>query len=287
MSLISEALRKARQEAARQEALKSGSAYPFLVEPAPDRGKTRTYLILGLLAVLLAAGLGAAGAVWLMSDKLAVERTRGAEVVAEAPPAEPVTVIEETPGSLPAAPEVPQADVPKPEPAPAPETAAPEPSPAQISSEPPARPVAPPPATPPVVAPPSDPRLTERPIQLREPAPAADSPVSDPVLPTPVPAAPAPAAPAPAPETSQPSGATEAAVAAGLEDGKTFVREVPLPGGGALRLNGIAFSENPVALFSDKVVAPGEEVQGFKVSKVEAGRVELQGHGVTVYVTVK
>jgi hypothetical protein len=279
MSLISEALRKARQEAARQEALKSGSAYPFLVEPAPDRGKTRNYLIFGLLAVLLAAGLGAAGAVWLMSGRVEVERagrTAASEVVAEAPPAEPVTVIEETPGSLPAGPEVPQADVPEPEPLP--EAADPEPSPSQISSEPPARPV----------APPADPRLTERPIQLREPAPPAEAPVSDPVLPAPVPVQPAPAAPAPATaQTPQPSGPTEAAVAAGLENGKTFVREIPVPGGGTLRLNGIAFSENPVALFTDKVVAPGEEVQGFKVSKVEAGRVELQGHGVTVYVTVK
>jgi hypothetical protein len=140
-----------------------------------------------------------------------------------------------------------------------------------------------------VVEGPAAPRLTERPIQLREPAPsapAAEAPVSDPVLPAPVPVTPAPSAPAPS-AAPQPSGPSEAAVAAGLENGKTFVREMPVPGGGTLTLNGIAFSDNPVALFTDKVVSQGEEIQGFKVSKVEAGRVELQGHGVTVYVTVK
>ena len=268
MSLITEALRKARQEAVRQEALKSGSAYPFLVEPTPDRGRMRTYLILGALGVLLAAGLGAAGAVWLMSDRMAVERVdsdpRPAERVAQAAPAAPVPTIEE----------VPSPEMVAPEPEPILEAIAPEPRPERV--------VVPPPAAETV-----NERLAERPIQLREPAPrpeTAEAPVSDPVLP-------APAAPAPsAPEVSaapQPSGPSEAAVAAGLENGKTFVREMPVPGGGKLTLNGIAFSENPVALFTDKVVSPGEEIQGFKVSKVEAGRVELQGHGVTVYVTVK
>jgi hypothetical protein len=60
-----------------------------------------------------------------------------------------------------------------------------------------------------------------------------------------------------------------------------------VPGGGTLRLNGIAFSSQPVALFGDKVVAPGESVSGFTVVAVEAQRVKLQGPGGTVYVTLK
>jgi hypothetical protein len=66
------------------------------------------------------------------------------------------------------------------------------------------------------------------------------------------------------------------------------VREVPVPGGGTLRLNGIAFSAaQPVALFGDKVIAPGESVSGFTVVTIEVQRVKLQGPGGTVYVTLK
>jgi hypothetical protein len=66
------------------------------------------------------------------------------------------------------------------------------------------------------------------------------------------------------------------------------VREVPSPGGGTLRLNGIAYSaQQPVALFGDKVVAPGESIEGFTVVAIEAQRVKLQGPGGAVYVTLK
>jgi hypothetical protein len=59
---------------------------------------------------------------------------------------------------------------------------------------------------------------------------------------------------------------------------------MPLPGGGTLRLNGIAFSEQPVALFGNKVVAPGESVAGFKVVAIEPRRVRLEGQGGMVVV---
>jgi len=67
----------------------------------------------------------------------------------------------------------------------------------------------------------------------------------------------------------------------------SFVRQLPLPDGGSLQLNGIAFSAKPVALFGDKVVAPGETIGGFTVVEIEAQRVKLQGSGRTVYVTLK
>ena len=66
------------------------------------------------------------------------------------------------------------------------------------------------------------------------------------------------------------------------------MRELPLDGGAVLRLNGIAFSEKPVALFGDKVLAPGESVGGFTVVEIEVKRVKLQGPGgAVVYVSLR
>ena len=65
---------------------------------------------------------------------------------------------------------------------------------------------------------------------------------------------------------------------------RVYQQEMPLPGGGSLRLNGIAFSEQPVALFGDKVVGPGESVAGYKVVAIEARRVRLEGQGGVVVV---
>jgi hypothetical protein len=63
---------------------------------------------------------------------------------------------------------------------------------------------------------------------------------------------------------------------------------VPVGGGGSLRLNGIAFSEKPVALFGDKVVALGESVGGFTVEQIEAKRVKLRGpEGNVVFVSLQ
>jgi hypothetical protein len=76
--------------------------------------------------------------------------------------------------------------------------------------------------------------------------------------------------------------------ASALEDGKSYVSEVPVPGGGVLRLNGIAYSpEHPIAVLDGRVMGPGETVQGFTVVDIQAGHVKLQGHGATVYVTTK
>jgi hypothetical protein len=105
--------------------------------------------------------------------------------------------------------------------------------------------------------------------------------------PAPTPAAPVVLDPTPQPAAPAPDPEAAAAAAAGLEDGKTYVREVPVPGGGSLKLNGIAFSENPVALFSDRVVAPGESIGGFKVVGMDVKQVTLEGHGVKVYVALK
>jgi hypothetical protein len=102
------------------------------------------------------------------------------------------------------------------------------------------------------------------------PAPAAPTPApADPASVPSTPSAPEPAAPAPVAETGEV---------------RTYQQELPLAGGGTLRLNGIAFSEQPVALFGDKVVAPGESVAGYKVLAIEARRVRLEGQGGVVVV---
>jgi hypothetical protein len=87
----------------------------------------------------------------------------------------------------------------------------------------------------------------------------------------------APAAPVAAP--SPPAGDSS--------DEKVYSGEVPIPGGGTLHLNGVAFSDHPVAVIDGRVVAPGEVVQGFTVVAIERGQVRLQGYGMKVIVAVR
>jgi hypothetical protein len=85
------------------------------------------------------------------------------------------------------------------------------------------------------------------------------------VEPTPPPADP-PAQPRRRPE---PSGA-----------GTVYVREAPLPGGGTIRLDGIAWSETtPAAVLDGQIVGPGERIHGARVARVERDRVVLDLDG--------
>jgi hypothetical protein len=61
-----------------------------------------------------------------------------------------------------------------------------------------------------------------------------------------------------------------------------------VPGGGSLKLNGIAFSQDqPIVVLDGRVMGPGEVIQGFTVVEIQSDRVKLQGHGATVFVTTK
>ena len=120
-----------------------------------------------------------------------------------------------------------------------------------------------------------------------EPTPLAVVPIPSPTPPPPplpepepTPEPVPPPAPAPTPEpTPTPPPAPEI---------RTYVREVPLPDGGSLRLNGIAFSAaQPVALINDKVLAKGESYQGFLVTDIQSNLVELRNDGTIVRVTLK
>lgn len=244
MSLISDALKKARQEAARQDSLRQGLPYAVGSTEAP-RSRSSAPLLAGLaVGLLLAAGL--AGLFYLMKPE---PETRIAET---SPPAEvreePVAAVPSAPPVAPqiSEPAVPEAAPPAPIPAPVPEVRTPEPvPPPQVQPAPQPQPQPETPPAPPVVAAPPAPPVQE--------------------------AAPSAPAPAPAPQES-----------------RSYVGEVPVPGGGVLRLNGIAFStESPVAVLDGKVVGPGEVVQGFTVVEIRQNQVKLEGHGETVFVSLK
>lgn len=246
MSLIDEALRRARQQAASQDAARRDEQYrrvPVLPPMASRRDRSaRPALIAAAVAVCVVAGIGIGV---LLGRGAGEDRTTAAPVapLETAPPAEtprPAIVVEETP-----------------EPAPVP-VPAPTPTPAFAPERQP-----------------EEPPRQELPISEAEPVsppPALDA------TPAPEPAAPlAPLAPetTPEPEPAAP-------------EIRTYVREVPLPDGGTLRLNGIAYSATkPVALIDDRVLGKGESYQGFLVADIQAGMVELQGHGMTVRVSLK
>jgi len=262
MSLISDALKRARQEAARQDSLRQGVPYAMGVADPPVRRTPWISLLAGLGAgCILAAAVFAVAffAGWGPSRKPAVE-TRTAEVPAAAvppsPAAAPVAAPVVEPAALPIVPpqeKTAAAPPPKPVPEPPRVTEERRPTPQQIEITPPAV------RRPPPEAVPAAPAAT--------PAPAAEA------RPAPAPAAPTPAAPA---ESS------------GLVEGQAYTGEVPVPGGGSLKLNGIVFSQDhPIAVLDGRVMGPGESVQGFTVVAIESGRVKLQGHGATVYLSPK
>jgi hypothetical protein len=254
MSLISDALKKARAEAARQDSLRQGMPYAIGVADAPERRPPWISLLAGLGAgCILAAGVFALAffAGWgpFRRPTAEIPTAAVAETSVTPPPAAAPAAQVPAPAAFPAAPI--------------------EERPAPPPIESPRQPLPPPADTAPPIA--------RNPPQ--ETAPAAPAPAPAPIAqaPTPVPAAPAQPAPS-APEAS--SG--------GLVEGNTYSGEVPVPGGGSVKLNGIVFSpDHPIAVLDGRVMGPGENVQGFTVVAIESGRVKLQGHGATVYLSPK
>jgi outer membrane biosynthesis protein TonB len=245
LSLIDEALRRARQEAARQDAVKRDDRYRHVPVLPPMASRKRSLgpgLIGAAVALCIAAGIGIG--MFLGRGDAPEPQPSSSPVSAPAPsipPAEtpqlPVALTEETPET----PETPEATPePEPEPEPAAPVPTPEPAPQQIPAE--------------------EQEQLDPPPSLDPAPPPAPEPT-----PTPV-----PSAATPEPEV------------------RTYVREVPLPDGGTLRLNGIAFSATqPVALINDKVLAKGESYQGFVVTDIQSNLVELRGNGMTVRISLK
>jgi outer membrane biosynthesis protein TonB len=253
MSLIDEALKRARQEASRQEAAEREKRYARVpVFVAPSR-RSRPWLLPVVVTVCLAAGL--AGGMLLTRSP---HPPAPSAAPSQAPtPAAVATVAENA----------------KPQPAatkPAETTAKKTVDETPVIEE-----------KAPVQPAPTPEKLAIAPHPVPTPA-APPVPIATPSSPSPVIALPQPS-PVPSPAPFAP-----AAPSAPSADVRSYVREVPVADGGTIRLNGIAFSAQPVALFGDKVVAPGESVSGFTVVAIEAQRVKLQGPGGTVvYVTLK
>lgn len=268
MSLIDEALKRARQEAAKQDEAARELRYRQVpVIPGLRQPARRSWLLPVVITACLIVGIGI-GLGLALSGRGGEDQRAAVPPPASAPLEPSVPISQEVEAaSTSAAPETPLSPLPtvveeepappvaeeKPEKRPAPETAPP------VQAEEPA------------IADMRQREIVLKPARESEP-PAPVAPVPAPEAPAPVPSAPSapePAAPAPTEETGQV---------------RTYQQELPLAGGGTLRLNGIAFSERPVALFGDKVVAPGESVAGYRVVAIEARRVRLEGEGGVVVV---
>jgi hypothetical protein len=93
---------------------------------------------------------------------------------------------------------------------------------------------------------------------------------------------------APDHEPGSGSAAAGSKPARGLADGKSYAGEVTLPDGPKIALEGIVFSEtNPVALINGKVLPPGGVIEEFTIVSIKSDRVELNGRGVTIFITLK
>lgn len=212
MSLISDALKRARQEAARQDSLRQGVPYAMGVADPPVRRTPWISLLAGLGAgCILAAAVFALAffAGWGPFHKPTVE-TRTAEIPAAATPPSPV-----------AAPAASVTEIAEPV------------APAPLPAVPPQEKAAPAPPPKPV---PEPPRVTEE----RRPAPQVEAtpPVVRRPPPETVPAAPSPApAPTPTAEAERPAPAPVPAAPAensgSLVEGQSYTGEVPVPGEGA------------------------------------------------------
>ena len=61
---------------------------------------------------------------------------------------------------------------------------------------------------------------------------------------------------------------------------ESHAQQVPLPGGGAIELAGIAWSETgPFALINGRVVSPGATIEGYTLERIRPGHVVLAGDG--------
>jgi hypothetical protein len=219
MSLIDEALKRARQEASRQDAAAREARYARVPTYVAPVRRSRSWLLPGVVAACLAVG-GAAGVLLSRSSQ-------GPHPLAPSPATPPALPGR---GGTPAEVSAKTKIIPKPE------------------------------AKAPVIE--------RQRVRAPEPAPAP-----------PPPAPPAPAAP---------SGPVVDLPQAPPPETRSYVREVPLEGGTVLRLDGIAFSAKPVALFGDKVLAPGESAGGLTVLEIEAKRVKLQGpEGSVIWVSLQ
>ncbi len=257
MSLVNEALRRARHEATRQEAIRKGLPVPPL-EPASRReGRSGSVAILIVVGSALGVAFVAGGA--LLLGGLRRAETGPATIQVEATPAAaPQRPAVEAHATLSAGPDLPATAAAtnragasragRSQPAAGAESAEPQPTAAAVKAAPSA-----------IAA--GEPLTREGSLAAREKdsgqAPGAVRAEAQPPVPEP---------------------------AAEL----WFVRLAELPAGVTIDLGGIAWSETgPFALLNKRVLGPGEFVEGYRVVRIDPGQVELEADGETVYIRLK
>ncbi len=287
MSLIDEALKRARMEAAQKAAEREGLPYPAIPRHVSGKPRRPAWLVPALVAAAMLLGL-LGGLVLSRRGPAELERTAAVAAPAAVQATRPVPAVpiaagaEQTvddaparsgaeglplPASAPAA-GTPAADAPPDRPAePRPEPARREPGPPatnQAAAPPAALPADPSPVTPGPAA-----------ADATQPAPPQPTAISDPasglvlVL----------ADPAPASVGRTPAGPSEA---------ESHVQRFSAPDGASIELGGIAWSETgPFALINGRVLGTGDTVGEFTIERIGPRHVELRGGGRLVHLSLQ
>ncbi len=264
MSLINEALKRARIDAARRDAAAKGVPPSALPVYRPPGRRSWLVPVAGFAAGLAAVAL-AAGAFWLARRPLASASAQPAPAAVETPVA--ATAAAETPAVVAAA--APPAAVPPAAPPREPSVASPS-APAPLAPAPPSgvRPLA--------SAPPAEPPPAEPPLASAVPPASRVRPASGrrPLDPSGTP---------PPPARSRPE-----AGAAGLVAGKTYLREAAPAGEPPVKVEFIVWSESrPFAQINGQLLSPGESAGGYTLLSVERERVELENAGIRFWIRVR
>lgn len=251
MSLIHEALKRARGEAERQsDAERAGAAPAPAWTPPPFSRRQRSPVLSSVLASLAASTV-----VLGLGFYLQRARTKPAPL--------PPTDVASSASAATSAPTVNGA--PAVSAIPAPSTAAPAVAPAPAATA-----------------------LQSLTVSARRPASAALRPASAGGAATPQPPTAAPARPDAVSSTTDTMTAKrpDAPRNGGL-DGKSFVRQVTLSTGARLELGGIVSGTTPLAMLNGHVVGIGEYVEDCAVARVEPRRVQLHGADGTFWIELQ
>jgi len=289
LSLVNDALKKARMEAAREEASRRNIPHPMLGKGESSGSR----LWLGLLAVALPlvvlgglflyrAGLRSAQSSRGSAETSAVDNAseRASRIVRTATPE-----TKRTPGPIPES---------KPENSPEKRssrsaTVTPPITPAETTTAPhrAERNVADTTA----IAPETDQRASGRAQQASEPPERAlqsSAPTQTESRDSPVKTRAAPPSQATTSEPEMASQPAEPAAEAAPKEVQEFLREATIPGIGKVELGGIAWSgDRPFALVNGRVVRPGDAVSGLTIEQIEPNRVRLRGSAGTFVFRLK
>ncbi|MCP4202778.1 MAG: hypothetical protein GY769_12700 [bacterium] len=292
MSLVNDALKKARLEAARGDAGRRGIPYPVFGrgEQAPSG---LWFVALG--AVILLAGIGGfllyrAGKQSALSEQVVERRPlTGADSAADESPVAPVAPV----SAASSASETEAAQAPATESPPLTANPEPEPEP-EPARKPPARPA----------APPEGPRTEGVPLRADTPAngqqeaeaaptrsagSASPRPTRQPAPPEPRRTAAEPGVAGPSSEPGEPPPSEPAGDGTAVEPPEQeYLQRADVPGVGSVELGGIAWSgDRPFALVNGRVVSPGDTVSGLVVDDIQPNTVRLRGDNGTLIFRLK